>query len=401
MARPRFPSCFLQHILGRLVEVKSCKPQLLVDVSVLWRHDAGTGIQRVVRALSEQLLQSDLGGYDLAFVGATRRRSYRYLERTCPGGALTEAGRISVRPGDIFLGLDLSSRILPRHHRQVRAWRRKGAWIAIIVYDLLPAQNPEWFNDRQAQYFKKWLWFICRYADQALCISQAVAQDLRQWSQEEGRNRIGKPLEIESFPLGSDLRQSRPSQGISVAQAAMLEKLQGKAFILMVGTIEPRKGHMVALEALDLLHDQNADAPAFVIVGRPGWKSEDVQDNIRRHRNRDGLIFWFDDASDELLDKIYDQCVGVLFPSFAEGFGLPIVEALAYSKPVLIRDIAVFKEISSPLITYFRDDSAAALAQSISDWLDRFKNNKTLRQNNLPTWQRSCATLLHHLKVSA
>lgn len=180
MIVPRRLSRFWGLILGHFTADAGRKPQLLIDISILWRHDAGTGIQRVVRAISEQLLQSDLGEYDPRFVAATRRRPYRHLVKNEQNGSpsLKEGARISIKPGDIFLGLDLSSRILPRHRRQVRAWHRKGARIAIVVYDLLPARHPEWFDDRQAMYFGKWLRFIGRYADQALCISRSVAQDL-------------------------------------------------------------------------------------------------------------------------------------------------------------------------------------------------------------------------------
>ena len=390
------------HVFDR-ADNKGRRPRLLTDVSILWRHDAGTGIQRVVRALSEQLLQSDLGEYELHFVGATRRRSYRYLvkDRSNETDTLQAGGRISVKRGDIFLGLDLSSRILVRHRRQVQAWRKKGARISIVVYDLLPAQNPEWFNDAQAAHFVEWLHFIAHHADQALCISRSVAQDLQQWLQQEGLECPHDPMAINAFPLGGDLQRSRPSQGISGSEMAMLEQLKHRQFVLMVGTIEPRKGHAVALDAFDhLFRCQQDDAPALVVVGRTGWKSKDVEERLRNHPNKNEVLFWFDDASDELLERLYNECSGVLFPTFAEGFGLPIIEAISHGKPALIRDIAVFREISSPLITYFHNDADVALARSITQWLKRVENESEPCKQDVPTWKKSCETLLRHLQIS-
>jgi glycosyltransferase involved in cell wall biosynthesis len=399
---------FFSHIRQRLFKsfvIETRSPQLLVDVSILWRSDAGTGIQRVVRALSEQLLQSNIGGYRLHFVAATRRQPYRYLVEDDDGtgaGVLRVGGRISITRGDIFLGLDLSSRILPRHHRQVRAWRRKGVQISIVVYDLLPARNPEWFNDRQALYFTKWLRFVGLHADQALCISRSVAQDLRAWLQQEGGAASRNDIEICAFPLGGDLRRSRPSHGINEAEVAVLGRLEGRKFVLIVGTIEPRKGHAVALNAFDhLFHTGADDVPILVIVGRMGWKSDEVKERIISHPKNGDMVFWFDDASDELLDELYRKCVGVLFPTFAEGFGLPIVESLSHGKPVLVRDIDVFKEFSSPLITYFQDDTGAGLSNSITEWLGNIENREQPCQQDVVTWQKSCEALLHHLSISA
>lgn len=382
-------------------KVLSRRPQLLVDISVLWRRDAGTGIQRVVRALSEHLLQSDIGNYELRFVAATRKRRYRYLEAGVGKGDPLRIGQsIAAGVDDIFLGLDLSSRILPRHSRQIKAWRKRGTRICIVVYDLLPVQNPEWFGADQGEIFARWLHFIRRYADQALCISRTVAEDLAMWlkQQQVGQTAV---IDICDFPLGGDLRRSRPTEGMTDADAAALKSLIGRKFILVVGTIEPRKGHAVALDAFDwLFNNASSDVPALVIVGRPGWKTENIQARMRLHSLKGEKFFWFEDASDELLDGLYQECTGVLFPTFAEGFGLPVAESLAHGRPVLARDLPVFREVSSPLISYFSDDKQVALARSIVDWVGRLEQERKPYQHEALTWQKSCDALLGHLKIT-
>ncbi|MPT49032.1 MAG: glycosyltransferase family 1 protein [Sphingobium sp.] len=391
----------IRNIYDLLRKKKHESPrQLLVDVSVFWRRDAGTGIQRVVRALSRQLLDAQNEEYQIRFVAATRRRRYRYLDlcdrenlRFRPGG------RVKIGAGDIFLGLDLSSRILPKHKHQVMAWRKRGVRICVVIYDLLPVEHPEWFGNNHSTQFENWLRFIGHYVDMALCISQSVEESLKKWLKQEQISRADA-IDIRNFPLGGDLSKSQPSIGITEDNELALELLKSHRYVLTVGTIEPRKGHAIALDAFDLLFAGEADdVPALVIVGRSGWKTDDLQERIRGHKQLGKKLFWFDNASDELLDKLYDGCAGVLFPSLAEGFGLPVVEALMHHRPVLVRNLTVFRELGMPSISYFDEDSPTALAKAITDWLKRGRKTYGTGPHEIFTWKKSCDVLLRHLRV--
>lgn len=373
--------------------------QLLVDISIIAQRDAKTGIQRVVRALSEQLRNTPLGNYDLRFVAATRKRRYRHLIDE-GDDAFRTGEAIKVGVGDIFLGLDLSSRILPRHGRQIRSWQKKGVIIYVFIYDLLPAYNAEWFGAPQVKAFIHWLRFIGRHADQVLCISQTVAQDFRTWLEQHHIKR-SNPIEINVVPLGGDLHISRPTTGITASEAEALNRLVAQDFILTVGTIEPRKGQAIALDAFDwLFAHRHANAPTFVIVGRPGWKTDTLQDRMRNHPQKNLKFFWFDNASDELLTKLYQGCSGVLYPTLAEGFGLPLAEALIHGRPILARDLPVFREAASPLISYFDDDAPGKLAHAIIDWRNALKGKPEGHPQRIFTWKNSCNVLLKHLKIS-
>lgn len=114
--------------------------QLLVDVSVIYRNDARTGIQRVVRALLLQLLASPPAGYVVCPVYATRHHGYRYAKPdflTQPPTVIDDtaaAASVTAGAGDIFLGLDLAAHLLPRHRSQVLGWKRAGAKAHVLVY---------------------------------------------------------------------------------------------------------------------------------------------------------------------------------------------------------------------------------------------------------------------------
>src|SRR5262249_16698964 len=133
--------------------------------------------------------------------------------------------------GDIFLGLDLSSRILPRHPRQIQSWRKRGVRICIFVYDLLPISNPDWFNATQVASFVRWLRFVARHADHALCISQTVSANFAKWLEQESPARRD-PIRISTVPLGGDLRRSRPSAGIKFTEADAFKSLLGRDYVL-------------------------------------------------------------------------------------------------------------------------------------------------------------------------
>lgn len=140
----------------------------------------------------------------------------------------------------------------------------------------------------------------------------------------------------------------------------------------MVGTIEPRKGQEVILDAFDHMRAMlGAAAPDLVVVGRPGWRTEALQRRMSDHPDQGGALRWLDNASDELLEALYDRAALVVMPSRGEGFGLPVTEALRHGRKVLARDIPVFRELQSDGLYYFQSDVPAALAEDIVETLGK------------------------------
>ena len=166
----------------RTDQVPAAPRRLLVDMSTIAQQDAGTGIQRVVRAIWLHLMQMDLGNITVLPIAATAKRGYAIAEVDPTDGRLSlplpNAPLIHASAGDIFLGLDLAAHRLSRHQRQLARWRRSGASINIVIYDLLPLQHPHWFPRSTGRNFAKWIGVVSRLADLAICISHQVASDL-------------------------------------------------------------------------------------------------------------------------------------------------------------------------------------------------------------------------------
>jgi len=374
------------------------KPRLLVDVSAIVRHDAQTGVQRVVRAVWTELQRGDGDGYQLVPVYATNKHGYSYAppDFLDHRSVLTKPRPVTVSAGDKFLGLDLSAHFLPKYRSQVQAWRANGASIHLVVYDLLPILRPDWFNKATVSHFRKWFAVLANDADQAICISKQVSSDLR--SHLRSLKRTTK-LRIANMTLGGDISASRPSSGVSPDVQLLIDRLKSRAAILMVGTIEPRKGYDAAIAAFEHLWQSiGGEAPDFVIVGKAGWKTRALQSRIRNHPEHNHRLHWLEGVSDEGLCMLYDSCIGLCMASRGEGFGLPLVEAVSHRLHVLARDLPVFREQALPNVLYFEDDDPVKLGGRLME-LAALGAKGRPPTPNLPSWSASVDALLHELGI--
>jgi glycosyltransferase involved in cell wall biosynthesis len=374
-------------VLARPAIAPSRPRRLFVDVSVISKHDAGTGIQRVVRAVATQLLENPPAGWIVQSVGATRKRPYHPISWSSVLPT-TDFTPIEAQPGDVFLGLDFALDTIHFHECQLAAFKRQGGQLWFVMYDLLPIQRPDLFSDKLVVRYRKWLGVLAALADGFYCISPPVEAELRK----ELAQRYGleNGFRTHVLPIGWDLAASRPSTGVPAGFDAFLQRLTQRPTALMVGTIEPRKGHADVLAAFDILWQEGIEAN-LVIVGRPGWKTEALQAVLRRHPQYGERLFWLDEASDEALTKLYAACDGVIVASHAEGFGLPLIEALGHGKYVLARDLPVFRlhEVRSSRITYFSSGDAVSLSKVLTEWFDRIGNLETplKPESCLPEWK--------------
>ncbi|WP_370308213.1 glycosyltransferase family 4 protein [Sphingobium abikonense] len=361
--------------LGSWLKPGASRPtqrRLFVDVSTIAQHDAGTGIQRVVRALWQRLIEADISDVDLVPVAATTRRGYA-VAHFDPG---TQAFSLPARSaplvragaGDLFLGLDLAAHRLIRHRRQIARWRRAGASINLIVYDLLPLQRPDWFPDSTGRNFRGWIKLLMRDADRAICISGQVARDLNDMLQ-AAPAPVRERIEVHVMPLSGAIEHSSPTTGIDAKGIAALGRLQDQDMVLAVGTIEPRKGHDSLIAAMEHLWRTDPTAPHLVVVGRPGWRTEALQAHMRALVQREPRFLWLDNASDELLTALYMRASLVAVPSRGEGYGLPVAEALRQGRKVLARDLPVFRELERPGLYFFQNETPAALAARLVELL--------------------------------
>ncbi len=134
-------------------------------------------------------------------------------------------------------------------------------------------------------------------------------------------------------------------------------------FLLMVGTIEPRKNHLNVLRALGTMPP--GDRLPLVIAGRPGWGHEQTL-ALAREMEADGLVRVLQYVSESVLPSLYASADAVLYPSWTEGFGLPVLEAFAAGSPVITGTAPALREVASGLATFVDPGDPDAIASAIA-----------------------------------
>ncbi len=169
-------------------------------------------------------------------------------------------------------------------------------------------------------------------------------------------------------------------------------------FLLMVGTIEPRKNHAAVLRAT--ARRTRAGLPV-VVVGRPGWGTDDEVAELRRLRQA-GRVVWLDDFADHLLPGLYAASTGVLYPSWTEGFGLPVLEALAAGKPVVTGNDLVFREVGGDQVVMIdpADDDALLEAMNALEEAPQDERAVAARRTRAAHfgWDRSVRMLVEFIR---
>jgi glycosyltransferase involved in cell wall biosynthesis len=372
--------------------------QLLVDVSTLAQVDAGTGIQRVTRTILRKWLLYPPEGWSIEPVyAAPDALGYRYARRFASRFLGIDEARedapVDDWNGNVFVGLDLASHRVLQHKAFFSDLRGRGVAIVFVVYDLLPVLRPDCFHDGEFLVFTNWLRTITRVADGLVCISRATLDDLYNWLYAEQPERQ-RPLRLGYFHMGADIDSSCPSAGLPGDAGKTLRRLQSRPTFLMVGTVEPRKGHAQTLAAFERLWGKGHDVN-LVIVGKQGWMVEALADRLRQHPEARRRLFWLEMASDATLLELYRRSTVLLMASQAEGFGLPLIEAARHRLPIIARDIPVFREVAGDHASYFRGDKPEELAEDILQWLSLHAQGNAPKSDSLDwfTWQQSAKTL--------
>lgn len=379
--------------------------QIFYDVTELSKFDKGTGIQRVTRAILDELFRSPPIGWNIIPVRGDAVDGHFYpVVIDFDRQKNNNLSPITPVSGDIFLSVDLTYNISQILHDELLHFKNLGIHIIFVVYDLIPIRFPQWFRGTNdwfegndyLELFNFWFQTVCLVSDGLVCISETVEDDVKTWLKDNVALSNNKWPKTGWFHLGSNVNASVPSLGLPANAEKILQKLEEKETFLMVGTVEPRKGHQLALEAFEIMWEKGSKVN-LVIVGRAGWKIENLVERIQTHVQLGEHLFWLDGISDEYLEKIYANSTVLLALSEAEGFGLPLIEAAHHKLPIIARDISVFREVCNDGAFYIKADNALELQQQIENWMQQFKQDIHPKSINVKpqSWQQSTRQLFH------
>lgn len=365
-------------------------PRLLVDVSYINTFDHGTGVQRVVRRMTETLIPMGNGRrFDSVELVAARQPQRTELCHVGKIGAEPGAP-VQFRTGDTLLMLDAAWEAYPCLAPELESLRRYGGRIVTVVYDLVPLRFPNIVANGLPPLFECWFRTAVALSDILVCISKAVADDVATYIEEFNLPHLDG-LRIAWWHLGSDLPvllDESPSEDVA-------RMVSGEtATFLMVGTIEPRKRHCVALDAMELLWARGQDV-RLLILGREGWNVSELARRMREHPEVGKRLLWQTVVSDADINNAYKRATALLFPSESEGYGLPIVEAAMHGLGTIASDIPSSREIGGTGLIYVPVDDAPALADAIERVLD----GEVLDPSTVDvlSWQQSAQQMLEVL----
>jgi glycosyltransferase involved in cell wall biosynthesis len=380
------------------------RAQFFLDISALVHSDAKSGIQRVVRSLLVELIRSPPIGFDVKpiwFDGAHYRHANRFLEKLY---RLTPTGQddlVDFFQDDVYLSLDLIMHLTSQVHDLHKNFKVRGLKLYFIVYDILLARHPEWWATEHAPRFNRWLESITELSTGLVCISEAVANDVRDWISEYPPQRTDAGPIISSFHLGADLENSLPTKGLPESSVYLLEQIVARKSFLMVSTIEPRKGYAQALAAFELLWQKGSDIN-LVIVGKRGWLVDDLVQRIAEHAENGRRLFWLEGISDEYLTLVYQKSACLIAASEGEGFGLPLIEAAQHSLSLIVRDLPVFREVAGSHAHYFSGKVPGDLSAAIENWLSMHAVSQHPRSDDIPwlNWTQSTQQLVRAMQIN-
>lgn len=358
---------------------------LLLDVSrLVWRVWTGrlpTGIDRVCLAYLDRF-----GARSLAVVQRQEFRMVLPADLSDRLFALLRRGGSGFRPGLVrLLGQAMMRRNRPSiagklylniGHTGLDApglpgWlKRRGLRPVFLIHDLIPITHPEFCRQGEAVRHMARMRHALASAQGVIANSCATLDALAAFAASEGR---AMPESVVAW-LGAD-EQAAP---------ARIDPPARPCFVT-IGTIEARKNHLLLLHIWERLAARLGDqTPELVLVGQRGWEADDVFALLDRSPRLRGHVRELGRCDDATMLAMIDSARAVLLPSFIEGFGIPLIEALQRGTPVIASDQPVFREIAGDIPLYLDPLDGQGWETAIRDFL-----------GDCPERQRQLAAIPH------
>ena len=258
--------------------------------------------------------------------------------------------------------------------RAVKA--RRGARVAVLIHDTIPLDWPQLQRDGTVAQFRTRLEVARRFADRIICTSDACAADVRR------HLGVAAPPMV-TARLGVDTPRPAPEE-------IPLGLMPLRPYFVILGTIEPRKNHALLLDVWD---DWGPGAPELLICGRRGWRNADV---FARLDAGVPHVTEAPDLSDGAVAALLQGSQGLLFPSLAEGYGLPPLEAAALGVPVICAELAACRELLGDWAVYADAQDRYSWAKEIKRLMQHAPRDRTDRLDP-PDWPAHFRTALDGL----
>ena len=256
--------------------------------------------------------------------------------------------RIELAPASVLFELDtVWNNTWVDRDQLYRQLRSHGVHLAVLVYDLLPQQHPEWFEASLVAVSDRTIGAQAAHAEVVLAISADTATQFARWAAAEGLQPPGAHV----ISLGADAAAASGAAGDASAGGPCRCPMSWSGWTTCSPSARssPARTMRRCSDAFDRLVVDQPGAH-LVVVGRPGWHNDEVIERLASHPELGRRLHWFRAAGDDLLGTLYAHARVVAVASITEGYGLPVIEAMAHGVPVVSSDGGALVEAGGDLV---------------------------------------------------
>jgi glycosyltransferase involved in cell wall biosynthesis len=398
-----------------LVASRPARPTIHVDVSdlllYLLDHASLSGIQRVQCEVLQHLADAVDG--EVNFVGLDAGEELVLIEASAlleiidlfRSGAISRteirsrilsivnrSHRFLPKAGDTFITLGAFWGV-KGFGRLLQQLKSTGVVIGLFIHDIIPITHPEYFRARDTRAFVKAVVEALNFADFILTSSAYNKAAIDSHCTSRGY----APLPVHVIPLAHEL--ARPSTSAPKISDEVAE-VSARDFVLCVGTIEVRKNPTYLFNIWKLMtQSDRTEIPTLVFAGRRGWLVRDFIEQLEICGYFAGKIAILKNVTDVELDLLYRRCLLTMFPSFAEGWGLPVGESLSHSKICICSAAGGIPEVGRALADYVDPYNVRSGLERLLYYLDnpevrRRREQSIAKQVKARSWRQVAEDLV-------
>jgi glycosyltransferase involved in cell wall biosynthesis len=275
------------------------------------------------------------------------------------------------------------------HRRGHGPWlARIGAQPVYFVHDLIPITHPQYCRAGEDDKHRQRVETLLRCGSGIIANSADTLANLARFADTRG---LPMPAHSVVAPLGVEPVWLAPPH--DAAQRLIVDD-DGRPYFLTLGTIEGRKNHILLLKVWrDLAAAMGRDCPRLIIVGQRGWQCQEATALLDNSPVLHSHVTELPDCGDDALVLLMAGARALLFPSFAEGYGLPLVEALAVGTPVIASPLPVFREIAGDIVTTLDPRDTQGWYAAVRDFAEPASRARTAQMERIaaadfraPSW---------------
>lgn len=307
-----------------------------------------------------------------------REKARRFADLFSAGGVPRGLRRLSAAPqNSIYVNIGHVGLAFPWFLSWLQ--RRPDVKPVFMLHDMIPLENPEWVSDAGMRHHRHMTDNAARYAAALIATSPTARNSVTRELRLRGRGDI--PVATVPLPVAPIfLEKGQPDQ-----------ELASHDYFVVCGALEPRKNHVLLINVWrELVRRRGPRAPKLVVVGSPGWGGDAILHLLTRCRDIENHIVFARGLSSPALRRLMGHAKGLLMPSHAEGYGLPLIEALCVGTPVIASDLSAHRDVAGDYAIYRHPMDGLGWLAAVETLSDNTNESQVIRQRILnyrpPTW---------------